>query len=142
MELRKISDKYQQIISLTNYLLVLTVAFSAAFPNRIFNILWVAWLATWLLEGRFLKKSNFSFDKSKVIILMLAGFSIWEAVSILWAEDKKAGFSVLERQMSFLAIVPVALSVSTVLQNFYNISKSCRGCIGFCAFVFDDTFIC
>ena len=109
MELRKISDKYQQIISLTNYLLVLTVAFSAAFPNRIFNILWVAWLATWLLEGRFLKKSNFSFDKSKIIILMLAGFYIWEAVSILWAEDKKAGFSVLERQMSFLAIVPVAL---------------------------------
>jgi O-antigen ligase len=109
MELRKISDKYQQIISLTNYLLVLTVAFSAAFPNRIFNILWVAWLATWLLEGRFLKKSNFSFDKSKIIILMLAGFYVWEAVSILWAEDKKAGFSVLERQMSFLAIVPVAL---------------------------------
>lgn len=109
MELKKIADKYLQIISLTNYLLVLAVAFSAAFPNRIFNILWVAWLVTWLLEVRFLKKSNFSFDKSKIIILMLAGFYIWEAVSILWAEDKKAGLSILERQMSFLAIVPVAL---------------------------------
>lgn len=109
MKLKYITAKYQQVISIINYLLVLAVAFSAAFPNRIFNMVWVAWLIAWVLEGRFLNKSNFSFNKSKTAILMLAAFYVWEALSILWAEDKKAGFSILERQMSFLAIVPIAL---------------------------------
>lgn len=109
MKLKKIVDKYQQCIGVINYLLVLAVAFSAAFPNRIFNTVWVLWLITWALEGRFLKKSNFSFDKSKIAILMLAVFYVWEAVSIFWAIDKNAGYSILERQMSFVAIVPIAL---------------------------------
>lgn len=109
MNLSKISNKYTQIAGLTNYLLVLALAFSASFPNRIFNSMWVLWLISWLLEGRFLKKSNFSFNKSKIPVLLLLVFYIWEAISLFWAKDKAAGLSMLEKQMSFVAIVPIAL---------------------------------
>ncbi len=109
MNLARISNKYTQIAGLTNYLLVLAVAFSASFPNRIFNAMWVLWFISWLLEGRFLKKSNFSFNKSKIPVLLLLVFYAWEAISIFWAKDKAAGFSLLEKQLSFVAIVPVAL---------------------------------
>lgn len=102
-------QKYRQVLGVSNYFLALAVAFSAAFPLRVVNIVWVMWLISWLLEGRFLNKNNFSFDKYKTPVIMLAGFYVLQAISLLWASDQKAGISVIERQMSFLAIVPIAL---------------------------------
>ena len=74
------TNKYRQILGISNYMLALTVAFTAAFPSKVFNIAWTLWLIRWALEGRF-----------------------------LWANDINAGISVLERQFSFIAIVPIAL---------------------------------
>lgn len=90
-------------------MLALAVAFTAAFPSKVFNIAWTLWLITWALEGRFLSKRNFSIDKSKYPVLLFGFFFLWEVLSLLWANDSNAGISVLERQFSFIAIVPIAL---------------------------------
>lgn len=103
------TNKYRQILGISNYMLALTVAFTAAFPSKVFNIAWTLWLITWALEGRFLSKRNFTIDKSKYPALLLAFFFLWEALSLLWADDINAGISVLERQFSFIAIIPIAL---------------------------------
>lgn len=103
------TNKYRQILGITNYMLALAVAFTAAFPSKVFNIAWTLWLITWALEGRFLSKRNFSIDKSKYPVLLLGLFFLWEVLSLLWAKDINAGISVLERQFSFIAIVPIAL---------------------------------
>lgn len=109
MSLNQAINKYTKTIGLLNYAMAIIVAFTAAFPSKIFNIAWTIWLITWAMEGRFLQKSNFSFNKSKYPVILLAFFYIWQVVSILWAKNADSSISMLQRQLSFLLIIPVAL---------------------------------
>lgn len=109
MNLNQAINKYTKTIGLLNYAMAIIVAFTAAFPSKIFNIAWTIWLLTWALEGRFLQKSNFSFNKSQYPVILLAFFYIWQVVSILWAKNADTSISMLQRQLSFLLIIPVAL---------------------------------
>lgn len=94
-------------MGMINYMAALLLAFSLSYPTKPLKILWVVWLITWVLEGRFFSLKNFSFNKSKIPSLLLAFLFIWEAISLLWAEEINPGYNLLERQVSFLLVVPL-----------------------------------
>ena len=102
-----IQQSYTESIGKINYFFALVLAFSLALPTQIIIISWLGWLITWVLEGRFLSLKNFSFNKNKIPFLLFALFFVWQVISLKWTSNLSDGYKSLEKQISFIAILPI-----------------------------------
>ena len=102
-------NKYQQIVGFLNYMLALSLAFSLSFPGKIMKIFCTLWFISWVLEGRYFNKRNFKTDRSQIPVFLLAGFVIWQLISVFWSQNPSSTLEKTQRQIWFLLIVPVAL---------------------------------
>jgi hypothetical protein len=59
--MRKFLNAYQSVVGVINYVAFVLVLVSLAFPWHFTQPLFAVWLVTWLLEGRWADKTNFSF---------------------------------------------------------------------------------
>lgn len=101
--------KYQSIIGQFNYALFLLVVVLLPFPQIFLRYACVAWLISWLLEGRFLKKPNVA-DWKKMLPFVLFGlWYLWKIISGLWAQDLVAYTWQLERYLIFGLLVPIGI---------------------------------
>ena len=107
--MKKFSSTYQQALGILNYVAFLLVLISLAFPWRFTQPLFAIWLVTWLLEGRWANRANFSFGRHTIPVLLMCAFVGWEALSLLWTQDLSAGISELERHLPIFAILIMVL---------------------------------
>lgn len=130
MTISDIKGIYTNNIEKLNYALILCAAFFVSFPTQIAKNFWVVWLISWLLEARFLKKSNFTFKRSYTPLFIMTAFLIWQFISLLWAADVQSGMRSIERQLS-LAALPL-IACCGVNKN-YNTTKIIKvfvlGCV-------------
>lgn len=106
-------NKYQDIMGRINYGLFLIVVFLLPFPQIALRYACVLWIATWLFEGRWVKKENWRLkteDWKMVIPFVIFGLWYgWRLLSGLWSPDHAAWSSQMERYITFGALVPVGL---------------------------------
>ena len=94
-----------------NYGLFLAFVALLPFPQILLRYAIALWLITWLLEGRWLQKPSFSFQHPSFTLpfLLFGAWYIWKAISGLWAHDISAWSWQMERYMTFVLVVPLAL---------------------------------
>lgn len=102
-------NRYLQIVEKINYYLFVVAICMLPFPTRISLYAWELWFASWLLEGRFLRKENFQWQKGIVPVVLCVVWVLWELVSCTWAINKIDATNMLVRHLSFIMILPVAL---------------------------------
>ena len=107
--MKKFLASYQQTFGIINYVAFLLLLVSLAFPWKFTQPLFTVWLIAWLLEGRWLSRTNWRLNRSTVPVILLCGFVLWEALSLLWTQDLSSGKSELERHLPVFAILLVAL---------------------------------
>lgn len=109
----EIFRKYQQIIGEVNYYAFLAFLAVLPYPHSFSRPIWMIWLISWVLELRFLQRpqlrKNGQFRKELIPFLGLVVWFIWNAISMLWAEDTKTASSTLMRDFDLFILFPVAL---------------------------------
>lgn len=108
--------KYQVLTGKLNYALFLALLIALPLPRVFLQPIAVAWAISWLLELRFLncgknQLSNCNSSNRQLAIpgLILVCFTLWEALSLLWAPDTQAGLSIIDRHWPFIILVLVPL---------------------------------
>ncbi|MCQ2310430.1 MAG: O-antigen ligase family protein [Paludibacteraceae bacterium] len=107
--MKDIFIKYQQYIGCLNYAVFMLILFFLPFPWKYVQPLIVVWLATWALEGRWLQKNHFRFNRSHVPLLLVALLVVWEGISLLWTSEYDSGISEVNRHLPILAIFLISL---------------------------------
>lgn len=103
-------DKYQQIIGKINYWLFVFTIFLLPFHRSILRYVYVAWIISWYLELRWVKRPGCLKNNIFAIPFILFGiWYLWKIGSILWITNYSAWASQIERYMTFGLIVPIAL---------------------------------
>lgn len=106
-------SKYRDIIEQVNYIAFLSVVALLPFPQLWLRCACVIWMITWVLEGRWLRRSTFDFRlstfRSALPFLLFGLWYGWKAVSGLWAEDHAAWAWQMERYMTFALLIPVGI---------------------------------
>ncbi len=103
-------NRYQDIIGRVNYYLFLAVAFLLPFPQLPIRYACVAWVAAWILEGRWLRRPTPLKDNKMVIPFLLFGlWYVWQLLSYFWCADKHAWGSLMERYLTFALIMPIGI---------------------------------
>jgi hypothetical protein len=116
-------QKYQSIMGQLNYTLFLVIVALLPFPQIFLRYVCVAWIVTWLLEGRFCVKPNF-YDWHKTIpFLMFGGWYLWKIISGLWADNLEAYTWQLERYMAFGLLIPIGI---WGVNNNYDWKQICK----------------
>lgn len=100
---------YQSLVGKLNYALFLAMLIALPLPRRILQPIAVAWVIAWVLEGRFLQKENWHWDKRALPGLLLVGLTVWEAISLLWCPNVPAGLSMIERHWPFIITVLIPI---------------------------------
>ncbi len=80
--------KYKTGIEWLSYILFAVTLFSLAFPWSLTQPLIVAWVVSWLLEFRWLKRPTW--HNSLIPQLLLVALLIFEALSLLWNDNTSA----------------------------------------------------
>lgn len=105
--------RYTDILGSIQFYLFLAVVALLPFPQIFLRYACVLWFAAWLLEGRWLRKTNFqspiSNFQSAIPFLLFGLWYGWKLLSGLWAADTAAWASQAERYISFGVMVPVGL---------------------------------
>lgn len=117
-------DRYKTFIERINYFAFLAMLAALPFPRPIIHVCWLVWAFTWLLEFRFLDRTHIRWSRG--IIYLSAGVGvwlIWNILSVLWAQDTHAAWSVIERYISLLAIPLIGFFG---LNTHYNIRTCMR----------------
>lgn len=107
--MRKFLSTYQSVFSIINYVAFVLVLVSLAFPWHFTQPVFAIWLITWLLEGRWTDKSNFSFGRQTIPVLLMCGFVVWETLGLLWTGNMSSGVSELVRHLPIFAILLITL---------------------------------
>ena len=115
--------KYQYAIGQINYTLFMVVVALLPFPQIFLRYACVAWILTWLLEGRFCNKPNIQDWRKMVPFLMFGGWYIWKIISGIWADNIDNYAWQLERYMTFGLIVPVGI---WGVNEHYNWKQICK----------------
>ena len=115
--------KYQHTIGQINYTLFMVVVALLPFPQIFLRYACVAWIFTWLLEGRFCNKPNIQDWRKMVPFLMFGGWYIWKIISGIWADNIDNYAWQLERYMTFGLIVPVGI---WGVNEHYNWKQICK----------------
>jgi len=120
-------NRYQHIIGQTQYYVFLLVVALLPFPQIFLRYACGAWIALWLLEGRWLNKSNFQSSGPQNLLripfLLFGAWFVWKALSGLWAEDTGSWVSQMERYVAFGLVIPMGL---WGLNRFYDWRKAGR----------------
>lgn len=104
--------RYQDIVGHINYALFLALVALLPFPQIYLRYAFVLWLVAWLLEGRWLRKSNLQSPISNyqsIPFLLFGLWFAWKVVSVCWAADYDAWAWQMERYMTFALLIPVGL---------------------------------
>ena len=103
-------NKYKDIVGRINYALFLVVVFLLPFPQVCLRYGAVLWIATWILEGRWLRKPASLRENKMAIPFVLFGlWYVWRMVSGVWAPDHAAWSWQMERYLTFGLIVPIGI---------------------------------
>lgn len=108
-KMNNIFTKYQQYMGSLNYAVFMLILFFLPFPWKYVQPLIVVWLATWALEGCWLQKSHFRFNRSHVPLLLVALLVVWEGISLLWTPKYDSGISEVNKHLPILAICLISL---------------------------------
>lgn len=101
---------YQSIIKKANFYAFLALIASLPFPMPIIHVCWLVWVATWLLEFRFLHRENIRINRG--IVFVSIGVVVWliaNVVSVLWANNTHEAWVTIGRYTSILAIPIVGI---------------------------------
>lgn len=90
-----------------NYFVFLLATALLPFPQFILRPVVVAWLVTWLMEGRFLHRPQW--QKTQLPFILFAAWFLLNALSALWASDIHLVGRQLERYLAFLLLLPVGI---------------------------------
>ena len=122
--------KYQNMMGKINYAIFLATVVLLPLPQVFARYAWIAWLITWILEMRFLKKENINPWKKMLPFLLFGAWYIWKLISGLWSKDLEAYHWFVERYMTFGLLIPVGI---WGVNSQYNWKQICRalviGCI-------------
>lgn len=116
-------QKYQSAMGQVNYACFLLIVALLPFPQVLLRYACVAWLITWLLEGRFLTKPTRQDWYKAIPFLMFGIWFLWKIVSGLWAENRDAYLWQLERYMLFGTILPIGI---WGVNQHYNWKQICK----------------
>lgn len=106
-----------------NYTLFLVIVALLPFPQILLRYTCVAWLVTWLLEGRCLRKPTREDWYKAIPFLMFGTWYVWKIISGLWAENTDAYMWQLERYMLFGLLVPIGI---WGVNSHYDWKQICR----------------
>ena len=106
-----------------NYACFLLIVALLPFPQVLLRYACVAWLITWLLEGRFLTPPTRQDWYKAMPFLMFGAWFLWKIVSGLWAENQDAYLWQLERYMLFGTILPIGI---WGVNQHYNWKQICK----------------
>lgn len=101
--------KYQSVMGQLNYTIFLVLVALLPFPQIFLRYTCTAWLLTWLLEGRFLRKPTLQDWQKAIPFLMFGAWYLWKIISGLWADNIRAYNWQLERYMVFGLLVPIGI---------------------------------
>ena len=105
--------RYTDILGSIQFYLFLAVVALLPFPQIFLRYACVLWFVVWVLEGRWLRKTNFqspiSNFQSAIPFLLFGLWYAWKLLSGLWAADTVAWAAQAERYISFGVMVPVGL---------------------------------
>lgn len=105
--------RYTDILGSIQLYLFLAVVALLPFPQIFLRYACVLWFVAWVLEGRWLRKTNFQSPISNfqsAIPFLLFGFWYgWKLLSGLWAADTTEWAAQMERYISFGVMVPVGI---------------------------------
>ena len=101
--------KYQSAMGQLNYAVFLVLVALLPFPQIFLRYTCTAWLFTWLLEGRFLRKPTRQDWYKAIPFLMFGAWYLWKIISGLWADNIRAYNWQLERYMVFGLLMPIGL---------------------------------
>ena len=101
--------KYQSVMGQLNYTIFLVLVALLPFPQIFLRYTCTAWLLTWLLEGRFLRKPTLQDWQKAMPFLMFGAWYLWKIISGLWADNIRAYNWQLERYMVFGLLVPIGI---------------------------------
>lgn len=114
-------NKYRDIVGRINYVLFLVAVATLPLPQVFIRYALVIWLVAWILELRFLDKSQILNHKSQIKqslpLCLFALWYAWRGLSGLWSPDHRAWSFMMERYMTFGLLVPVAL---WGVNDYYN----------------------
>ena len=128
--MRKFLNAYQSVFGVINYVAFVLVLVSLAFPWHFTQPLFAVWLVTWLLEGRWTDKTNFSFSRHTMSVLLMGGFVVWEALSLLWTQDLNSGISELERHLPIFVVILMTLFGGNKYYQSYKLKTALLiGCL-------------
>lgn len=98
---------YRNIIGKINYALFFFALVGLVLPPHYGNMLWLLWLSSWLLEGRWLQQTNMRFGKSAIPVLLMVIYLAWALLSMLWAPDMQCAIHAVTRYatLPFLLLV-------------------------------------
>lgn len=98
---------YRNIIGKINYALFFCALVGLVLPPHYGNMLWLLWLFSWLLEGRWLQRTNLRADKSVIPVLLLVIYLAWALLSVAWAPCTDSAIHTVTRyaSMPFLLLV-------------------------------------
>ena len=106
-----------------NYACFLLIVALLPFPQVLLRYACVAWLITWLLEGRFLTKPTRQDWYKAIPFLMFGAWFLWKIISGLWAENRDAYLWQLERYTLFGTILPIGI---WGVNQHYNWKQICK----------------
>ena len=103
-------SKYKEIVGQINYGLFLVLVALLPFPQILLRYAMGLWLISWLLEGRWWSNpKSLKENKMAIPFILFGAWYAWKAISGLWAADLAAWSWQLERYMTFVLVVPLAL---------------------------------
>jgi len=114
-------SKYTEAAEWLNYFIFLLTICTLPFPWHFTQPLIVAWGISWLLEGRWLQRKYLRISRSQIPLLLIVVLIVWEAVTLLWAEDVAYGLSQFSTHIPLLTL-PLASLFG--VNKHYNIVKS------------------
>ena len=101
-------EKYRDIMGRINYGLFLTAVFLLPFPQDLVRYACVAWIISWFLEFRWLRKPQLR-NQTWLIFVAFGLWYGWKLISGFWAPDKAAWSWQMTRYLAFIFMVPVGI---------------------------------
>lgn len=102
-------QRYQTYIGQINYLCFLLLMAGLPYSQVFLRYVSVAWIISWALEGRWLKKENIRPMRLMAPFFLFGGWFLWKVVSGLWVTDMDVYLWYLERYMAFGLMIPIGI---------------------------------
>ena len=98
----------KKVLEHINWIAFLVLLAAMPYPWQFIRFFWIVWLATWLLELRFLKHPQIELKRLTPFIGMII-WLLWNCISIIWTPDKLLAKNIIGTQINVLFMLPIAL---------------------------------